>query len=498
MRMGIDFGTTRTVVACADRGNYPVIGFHDEAGDAVEWIPSLAAARDGELAFGFDAARAAAADPSWTLLRSFKRLLAGSDAALDRELDLGGTRVSVLDLLTGFLRSVREAATRRAQPGARGAARDTATEAVIAVPANAPGTQRFLTMEAFRRAGFQVLAMLNEPSAAGFEYTHRYRQTLTARREHVVVYDLGGGTFDASLVRMNDRCHEVEAAAGLNHLGGDDFDAILEDLVAAARPGVRRTAALRERCREAKERLSANARRVVVDTDEGEVAIPAADYWEACAPLIERTLATMAPVMSALPDEDAGLAGIYVVGGASALPPVGRRLRERWGRRVHRSPYPFAAVAIGLAIAADESSGYKLADRFSRCFGVFREARGGREVAFDPIFAGEVALARGGEVARSRTYRAAHNLGHFRFVECGAVSPSGAPDGDVTPVGDLWFPFDATLRARRDLDAVPVVRLPGDGPLIEEQYVVDENGMVRVTITDLECGYQREYRLGAA
>src|SRR5262249_15814481 len=152
-----------------------------------------------------------------------------------------------------------------------------------------------------------------------------------------------------------------------------------------------------------------SSRRVVVD-GVGEVAV--ADYYAACAPLIERTLETL----GRLPED--GLAGIYVVGGASALPAVARALRDRYGRRVHRSPYPFAAAAIRLAIAADETGGFELTDRLSRCFGVFREARGGREIAFDPLFRADAPI--GG--ALERTYRAAHNLGHFRFVECGQLA----------------------------------------------------------------------------
>ena len=79
VELGIDFGTTRTVVACADRGNHPVVGFTDGTGDAARWIPSVVAERDGELRFGFDAV-AAADDPSFTVVRSFKRLLGGPDA----------------------------------------------------------------------------------------------------------------------------------------------------------------------------------------------------------------------------------------------------------------------------------------------------------------------------------------------------------------------------------------------------------------------------------
>ena len=90
-----------------------------------------------------------------------------------------------------------------------------------------------MTLDAFRHAGFHVIGMLNEPSAAGFEYTHRYRNTITSRREHIVVYDLGGGTFDASLVHMTGKSHEAVATAGSHQLGGDDFDAMLANLALA-------------------------------------------------------------------------------------------------------------------------------------------------------------------------------------------------------------------------------------------------------------------------
>ena len=223
-----------------------------------------------------------------------------------------------------------------------------------------------------------------------------------------------------------------------------------------------------------------------------------ADYYDACAPLIERTLASMAPVAEACDD---GLAGIYVVGGASALPAVGRALRERYGRRVHRSPYPFAAVAIGLAIAADADAPFKLHDRFARCFGVFREAAGGREISFDPIFEPQAPLpadAGDGERAvHERVYRAAHNLGHFRFVECSTLSAAGDPDGDVTPSGEALFAFDEALRAAPDARDVKVERR-AHGPLIRERYEIDAGGIVRVTITDLDSGYAREYRVGAS
>src|SRR5439155_17090278 len=132
-------------------------------------------------------------------------------------------------------------------------------------------TQRFMCLDAFRRAGFDVLGLLNEPSAAGFEYTHRYRNTLTLRKDHVVVYDIGGGTFDVSLLRMSGPLHEVIATAGINRLGGDDFDeallalALSKTKIDRASVAGREERSLLDQCRHVKEQLHPSSRRVVVD-----------------------------------------------------------------------------------------------------------------------------------------------------------------------------------------------------------------------------------------
>jgi molecular chaperone DnaK (HSP70) len=112
VELGIDFGTTRTVVACADRGNHPVVGFTDPAGDAAQWIPSVVAERGGDLLFGFDAV-AAANDPSCTVTRSFKRLLGGADAGPGQEITVGSRTVGAGELTTGFLAYVRRALLER-------------------------------------------------------------------------------------------------------------------------------------------------------------------------------------------------------------------------------------------------------------------------------------------------------------------------------------------------------------------------------------------------
>ncbi len=515
MALGIDFGTTRTVVASADRGNYPVITF-DAGGDAVEWFPSVVAEHAGELRFGFEAL-AVAGDARFTQARSFKRLLA--DARPDGTVRIGTTELPLGELVARFLAAL--AVALRNTSNLPDAWRDRPRlEAVVATPANAFCTQRFLTLEAFRHAGFDVRAMLNEPSAAGFEFSHRHARTLNGRREHVLVYDLGGGTFDASLVRVSGRHHEVVATAGLGDLGGDDFDRVLAGLAlerlgldAGALPlGALR--ALLDACRDAKERLHASSRRVALDLEaclgdaapQAELSLPVADYFDACAPLVERTLEAMTPVLRAFPDADAaadptaGVAGVYVVGGASALPVVQRLLKTRFGRRVHRSPYPHAAVAIGLAIAGDASAGYVLDDRFSRNFGVFREAERGGRASYDAIFTSDQPLPRPGQppVVVERTYRPAHDVGHFRFFECATLDADGTPRGMLAPLTEVRFPFDPGLRGTgHDLAAHPVRRLAGEGPLTRERYAFDERGLVQVTFTDLESGYEQATTIGA-
>ena len=518
MGLGIDFGTTRTVVAHADRGNYPVVSFESAGGDLVEWFPSVVAERAGELRFGFDAL-AVADDPSFSQVRSFKRLLGRTHVAASGQVSVGGMRLPVAELVARFIAALGHALRTRSNLP-ESLRRAEKLDAVVATPANAFCTQRFLTLEAFRHAGFVVRAMLNEPSAAGFEYSHRHARTVTSKREHVIVYDLGGGTFDASLVHMSGTRHDVISTAGIAELGGDDFDRVLLDL-AAERAGLDLAAQsahvramLLDRCRDAKESLTTSSRRVTIDLDDalgtegdGEITLPVNDYYDRCAPLVERTLDVLSSVSArdgeAPPGADglsSDVAGLYVVGGASSLPVVGRVLRARYGRRVHRSPYPHAAVCIGLAIASDPEAGLVLDDRFSRNFGVFREADGGEQASYDPIFTREMPLPHPGDppLTVERRYRAMHDIGHFRYFECAAFDDHGQPRGEIAPLTDVLFPFAPRLRGEAvDLTRLPVRRLEGEGPLVSERYDVNSCGTVQITLRDLESGFARTHVIGA-
>jgi molecular chaperone DnaK (HSP70) len=468
MRFGIDFGTTHTVVALVDRGNYPIVSF-----DGADFIPSLVSARGGELRFGV-------AEPGWHVLRSFKRLL--ETARADSTVSAGGREWLLSDLLTRFLAHVREQLQHGSNAGLKPGE---PVEVAVSVPANSSTAQRLITLDAYRRAGFDVKAVLNEPSSAGFEYAHRFRETVTSKREYVLVYDLGGGTFDASLIHMEGRLNEVVTSSGISRLGGDDFDETIAQLI-SKEP----TPELLDEVRAQKESLSPNTRKFAA----GDAVLPIDEVYEACMPLVEQTLLAMEEAMrdprrgdDPVPWTD--LAGIYVVGGASAFPPVYRRLRERFGtHRVRRSPHPFGSCAIGLAIHLDERAGYKLTERLSRHFGVFREDESGTIVSFDVLVPKDTPLP----AAVSRRYRAAHNVGHYRFVECGRVE-RGRPEGNLAAWDEVYFPFDRALR-EHDLSRVPVQRL-GEGPLVEELYNCAADGTVEASLRVVDDGFERTVRL---
>jgi molecular chaperone DnaK (HSP70) len=512
MRLGIDFGTTRVAVAFVDAGNYPVVVFETPEGETRDWFPPLVAIRDSRRLFGWEA-WAVQEKPGWTLIRSIKRLLGA--ASLSSQVEIAGQLIPLRELLVGICSSLHQNLLKHSNLPIE---KSEPFEVMLGVPANANSNQRFLTTDMFRSAGFEVLGLLNEPSAASIEFGHRRPESSRQREEHVLVYDLGGGTFDASLVTLGEREHTVAASEGIESLGGDDFDEFLAELAleaagvaAAERDSLSQMELfhLHEECREKKEALHPNTRYIHVDLGKvragwSPVTVTTADFYQRCRPAVDETIHAVCDLMES---HGLGLAAsgggpridtLYVTGGASELPLVSRVLREVFGRVVRRSAYTRFASAIGLAIQADSEAGYQLRDRFTRYFGVWREGEAGRTAVFDPLFRKGAALPAPSEppLAQQRGYSAVHNIGHFRYLECAQLSGDGCPAGDIMAWGDILFPFDPALRDLPELSGVPVARTPFAAQNIEEHYSCDSNGAVVVRITNLSSGYQREYRLG--
>ncbi|MGH9469663.1 MAG: Hsp70 family protein [Terriglobia bacterium] len=513
MRLGIDFGTTRIVVAWADRGNYPMVSFEATDGSSQDWFPPLVAVQGDRRIYGW-VAWAAQGEPGWTVVRSIKRALEASGP--ETRVQIADQAIPILQLLREMVAALRTSLTLHSTLPAPG---NQPLEVMLGVPANANSNQRFLTVEAFRQGGFQVLGLLNEPSAAGVEFGHGERKG-KKQAARILIYDLGGGTFDASLVEFGGDEQAVIASEGIPTLGGDNFDEILAELAlesAALREEERESLSqaemfrLLEECREKKESLHPNTRRVLVDLGVvragwQEVSVPVIEFYERCRALVEETLHATEDLVSGLhaggassaSGGEAPLEVLYVTGGGSELPLVARMLRETFGRRVRRSAYTRSATAVGLAIQADSRAGYRLAEKFTRYFGVWREADGGRAVAFDPLFAKGMNLPEPAEppLVSRRRYVPVHNVGHFRYLECSRLDAEGRPAGDLAVWDDIRFPFDSTLQGDGELAEVPVIRREtAPDEEAEESYSCDASGMVAVTITRRSDGYSRRYRL---
>jgi molecular chaperone DnaK (HSP70) len=519
MRLGIDFGTTRTVVAAVDDGRHPVVSFEQgDGGGYAEYLPATAVRVGGALRFGWEAmAVLAGGPPPEGAARSIKRAV----SRLNPEERVPGLGVSALELVSGYLRHVHD--TLRRSSNLRWSPGDDELEAVVAVPANASSRQRYLTLEAFQGAGFNVRGLLDEPSAGAITFGHCSPEALGERspKRYVLVYDLGGGTFDTSAVTLRGRHFEVLATEGIGRLGGDDFDAALLRLALRGRralaarvddgPVLRER--LLDRCRAAKERMTPHTKRVHVDLGDldeldlggrPELTVDVADLHRETKPLVDATLGCVERVLASLRqggldvDDPRTLGALYLVGGAVAFPPVLRKLRERYARKVRLASQPFAATAVGLALAADPDLDIYVRTTPTRYFGVWREGDSGREKIFDALLRKGTAAGNGAATVVRREYRPVHRVGRLRFLECTRLDEAGQPAGDLTPWAEVLFPYDPTLTDREPSTLAGEVghRAPElGGEHIIETYAYDPDGRIEVTLENATRGYRRAYRL---
>lgn len=529
-RLGIDFGTTNTVVVLSDRGHYPVVPHKvsTAAGDVIEEVfPSLIwfDAAAGEWRFGLEADRRARREPEKpTAFRvsSLKRRLARF--ADGQTLDLGGVRVRVEELLTRFLGALRESVLRSGHvPGAGGNGDSERLECVISWPANSNGAQRHVTRRAFRNAGFEVVGSVSEPAASAVEYADRVvrgnRAQARKLRSAVAIFDLGGGTFDTSLVKIEGGRFHVVASSGIEQLGGDDFDAALlqlflqalrlreEELGAFTRLGLLRHARME------KEGISRDPDRgflELVPADYGlktprparPVRIAVDAYYEAIRPMVLRAAGVMESVLAseAARKEDLDperIGAIYLAGGSSRLPLVPYVLRKRFPTtRIVLSDKPFTSVAMGAAIVADERA--KVSDIFARHFGVIRLKDSGRREYFAPIFQPGTRLPGRAEppIEVEVDYEPQHNIGWLQYLECSEVGANGLPQGDVRRWTEVLFPYDPAIPPEEPLGPADVVPAEHLGTTrVVERYSCDSDGVITVSMERRADGRARTFEI---
>jgi molecular chaperone DnaK len=344
--IGIDLGTTNSEVAVV-RDGHPVV-LTDDDGDPI--LPSVVGLdAEGRLLVGKPARNQFVLAPERTV-RSIKRSMGE-----ETRVSLGDQTYAPHEISAIILRTLKQRAERvLGQP---------ISKAVITVPAFFNEGQREATREAGVLAGLDVVRIINEPTAAVLTYDPH-----PSERERLLVYDLGGGTFDVSIASVEGGVVEILASYGDTHLGGDDFDQLLLDHVCDQfheKHGVDLRESLTAHSRvlraveDAKKRLSVDA---VTSIQEEFIAeakgvplhlrteIDRADYEDLIEPLLDRTLTCLDRALDDADLQAHQVDKVVLVGGATRTPMVHRLLRDRLGRPVHSEVEPDLAVALGAAV----------------------------------------------------------------------------------------------------------------------------------------------------
>ena len=344
--IGIDLGTTNSCVSVMEGGE-PVVIANAEGGRTT---PSVVAfSKTGERMVGQVAKRQAITNPDRTII-SIKR-----EMGTDYKVEIDGKKFTPQEISAIILQKLKtDAEAYLGQP---------VTEAVITVPAYFTDAQRQATKDAGKIAGLDVKRIINEPTAAALAYSIDKEDD-----QKVMVYDLGGGTFDVSIIEMGDGVQEVLATAGNNRLGGDDFDKRIMDWIVAgfkADNGIDLSTdkmamqRIKEAAEKAKIDLSGmtstdiNLPFITADATgpkHYEATLSRAKFNELTADLVE---ATMVPVRQAL--NDSGLSTdqinkVLMVGGSSRIPAVQEAVKKLIGREPFKGINPDECVAIGAAL----------------------------------------------------------------------------------------------------------------------------------------------------
>src|ERR1700710_2882219 len=374
--IGIDLGTTNSCMAVLEGGEPTVI----ENAEGGRTTPSVVAfAQSGERLVGTVAKRQAVTNPQNTVF-SVKRFMGRKEAEVreeesivpykvvsgpngDARIDAGGGEYSPPEISAMILGKLK--ADAEAYLG------ETVDAAVITVPAYFNDDQRQATKDAGKIAGLEVKRIINEPTAASLAYGLDKNTDQT-----ILVFDLGGGTFDVSVLEIGDGVFEVKATAGDNHLGGDNFDKALVDWLvsefkksqgidlAAAPMALQR---LYEAAEKAKIELSTTQETQInlpfITADSSgpkhlDTRLSRSKLGELTADLIDRTVGpTKQAMKDAGVDGGTGIDHVVLVGGMSRMPAVQEKVKELTGKDPHRGVNPDEVVAVGAAIQAGVLAG---------------------------------------------------------------------------------------------------------------------------------------------
>src|SRR5208282_942864 len=495
--VGIDLGTTNSLVAYM-QGDSPVV---IPGEDGLNLVPSVVALDEKNQIIVGTAARKYLIETPERAVYSIKRLMGRGLEDIQAELKLFPFKLAE-DLQQGEVLRIKIGERTYTPPEIsalvlrqlkRNAERffgAPVTQAVITVPAYFNDAQRQATKDAGRIAGLNVLRLVNEPTAASLAYG-------LDKKKHgiVVVYDLGGGTFDISILKLHDGIFEVIATNGDTHLGGDDIDNLLIaialddirgdlgidfrcDFRNDARRSGETVARIRQAVIEAKIALSSQpTAKLDVDLPGGkkyqrEISLEV--FEQMIQPIIDRTVG---PCKQAL--KDAGLKPeqideVVLVGGSTRIPKVRRLVQDLFGRVPHTDLNPDEVVALGAAVQANILGG-------------------GSEITKEMLLLDVTPLSLGIEVAGGVT---------DKIILRNSTVPASATQYYTTQVdgqtnvaihvlqGERELARDCRSLARFDLKGVPP--MPAGMPRIEVRFLIDANGILRVSAREQRSGQEAE------
>ena len=472
--IGIDLGTTNSCVAVMEGGKPTVIANTEGA----RTTPSVVAfTNNGERLVGEPAKRQAVTNADKTIA-SIKR-----DMGTDRGRTIEGKKYSPQQISAMILQKLKA--------DAESYLGEKVSEAVITVPAYFNDAQRQATKDAGKIAGLQVKRIINEPTAAALAYGLD-----NEKEQKIMVYDLGGGTFDVSIIEIGDGVIEVLATNGDTHLGGDDFDQKIIDWMLAefkAKEGVDLSTdkmalqRLKEAAEKAKKELSSATTTninlpFITATAEGpkhfDINLTRAKFDELTNDLVERTAI---PVQNAM--RDAGLTNsdlgqVLLVGGSTRIPAVQDKVRQLTGKEPSKSLNPDECVAIGASIQGGKLAG----------------DAGAGEILLLDVTPLSLSIETMGGIATRLIERNTTIPTKKSQIFSTAADNQTAVDINVVQ-GERQFAKDNKSLGQFRLDGIPPAMR--GVPQIEVTFDIDANGIVNVSAKDLGTGKEQHITITA-
>jgi molecular chaperone DnaK len=494
--IGIDLGTTNSVVAVMEGGE-PVVITNSEG---ARTTPSIVAfKKDGERLVGAPAKRQAITNPTKTVF-SIKRFMGRQFGEVDNEInevpyavvkgDNDTARVKIDDRVH-TPQEISAMVLQKLKQTAEDHLGEKVTEAVITVPAYFNDAQRTATKEAGEIAGLKVRRIINEPTAAALAYGLENKES----DEIVAVFDLGGGTYDISILELGDGVFEVKATNGDTHLGGDDFDQRLIDWIADEfkkdegidlRKDAMALQRLKEAAEKAKIELSSSTATTInlpfiTATQDGPkhltLELSRSKFEQLVDSLVQRT---KAPMKKAL--KDAGLSKsqlneVILVGGSTRIPIIQQVVEEFFGMKPNRSVNPDEVVALGAAIQGGVLSG---------------DVTDVLLLDVSPLNLGIETL--GGVTT---TLIAANTTIPTRKSEVFSTASDNQPSVEIHVLqGDRTMSSDNRTIGRFHLDGIPPA--PRGMPQVEVTFDIDANGILQVSAKDKATSKEQSIRIEAS